>query len=288
MIGLYRRRALGNGAAIAFAAASTALGLGFLGWILWTTLSRGISAIGVPLFTRISAHGEDGGLANAIVGSGIINFMAILFAAPIGVMAGAWLAEYAAHSRLGAMIRFMNDILLSAPSIVLGLFVYVVVVLPMTAWSNGAVSFSAFAGALALALIALPVIVRTTDEMLRLQPMTLREAALSLGVPQWKLTSQVLLRAAGSGILTGILLALARVAGETAPLLFTAFGNNYMAFGPLEKMASLPTIIYQYTNDPNPAMHAIAWAGALMITLFVLALGLLARWFLVRGHIRHD
>lgn len=288
MIGLYHRRAFVNVLAIVLATASTLIGLGFLASILWITLARGLVAFGMPLITRITADGAHGGLANAIVGSLIIDCMAILIAAPLGVMAGTWLAEYASRSRLGALIRFMNDILLSAPSIVLGLFIYMVVVLPMSAWSNGAVSFSALAGALALALIALPVIVRTTDEMLRLLPSTLREAALSLGVPQWKLTTQVLLRAAGSGILTGVLLALARLAGETAPLLFTAFGNNHMAFGPLDKMASLPATIYQYTNDPDPAMHAIAWAGALMITLFVLALGMLARWFLSRGHLRHE
>ncbi|HET8898667.1 MAG TPA: phosphate ABC transporter permease PstA [Rhodanobacteraceae bacterium] len=286
--GLYRRRRWRNTLAMLLAGGATLIGLAFLAWILWVTLSRGIAAIGAPLFTRITAHAEQGGLANAIVGSLLIDLMAILIAAPIGVMAGTWLAEFAARSRLGALIRFLNDILLSAPSIVLGLFVYVVVVLPMTAASDGAVTFSALAGALALALIGLPVIVRTTDEMLQLVPSTLREAALSLGIPQWKLTWQVLLRAAGSGILTGVLLALARLAGETAPLLFTAFGNNFMAFGPLDKMASLPTVIYQYTNDPNPAMHAIAWAGALLITLFVLTLGLLARLVLTRGKTHHD
>lgn len=283
----HRRRAIKNAIALVLAGTATLVGLGFLVWILGVTVARGIEAFGVPLFTRITAHAAEGGLANAMLGSVLIDVMAILMCAPIGVMAGTWLAEYASHSRLGTVIRFMNDILLSAPSIVLGLFVYVVLVLPMTAITDGAVSFSALAGAVALALIGLPVIVRTTDEMLRLVPSSLREAALSLGVPQWKLTTQVLLRAAGSGILTGCLLALARLAGETAPLLFTAFGNNYMAVGPLDKMATLPTTIYQYTNDPDPAMHAIAWAGALLVTLFVLSLGLLARSFIQRGN-RHD
>ncbi|HET9049160.1 MAG TPA: phosphate ABC transporter permease PstA [Chiayiivirga sp.] len=285
---LERTRRFKNALAVALACLATLLGLGFLASILFTTLQRGIAAFGTALFVRITAHGAEGGLANAMVGSVIIDLMAILIAAPIGVAAGTWLAEYAARTRLGAFIRFMNDILLSAPSIVLGLFIYMVVVLPMTAATDGAVSFSALAGALALALIALPVIVRSTDEMLRLVPASLREAALSLGVPQWKLTVQVLLRAASSGILTGILLALARLAGETAPLLFTAFGNNYMAYGPLDKMATLPTTIYQYTNDPDPAMHAIAWAGALLVTVFVLALGLLARTLVHRGSHRHD
>ncbi|HXD83395.1 MAG TPA: phosphate ABC transporter permease PstA, partial [Rudaea sp.] len=274
---VYRRRYAMNVVAQMLASAAALLALVFLVWILWVTVSRGVQAIGIALFTKITAYADQGGLANAIVGSFIIDMMAIVMCAPVGVLAGAYLAEYARGTRLGETIRFLNDILLSAPSIVLGLFVYVIVVLPMTAATDGAVTFSALAGSIALALIGLPVIVRTTDEMLQLVPSTLREAALSLGIPQWKLTVQVLMRAAGSGIVTGVLLALARLAGETAPLLFTAFGNNYMAFSPLSKMASLPAAIYQYTNDPNPALHAIAWAGALLITLFVLALSLVAR-----------
>ncbi len=285
---IYRRRYARNAVALVLGSLATGFGLVFLAWILWVTVTRGISAIGMPLFTKITAYADQGGLANAIVGSVIIDLMAIAMCAPVGVMAGAWLAEYARRSRLGETIRFLNDILLSAPSIVMGLFVYVIVVLPMTHLSGGSTSFSAFAGAVALALIGLPVIVRTTDEMLQLVPSTLREAALSLGIPQWKLTVQVLLRAAGSGILTGVLLALARLAGETAPLLFTAFGNNFMAYGPLDKMASVPTAIYQYTNDPNPALHAIAWAGALLITLFVLGLSLLARLLFAPRKMNHD
>ena len=285
---LYRRRQAINTLAMILSSAATLVGLLFLGWILWVTISRGISAIGMPLFTKITAYADQGGLANAITGSLIIDLMAIALCAPVGVLAGTWLAEYARRTRLGVVIRFLNDILLSAPSIVLGLFVYVVLVLPMTRLSDGNVSFSALAGAVALALIGLPVIVRTTDEMLQLVPATLREAALSLGIPQWKLTLQVLIRAAGSGIITGIMLALARLAGETAPLLFTAFGNNFMAYGPLDKMASLPVTIYQYTNDPNPAMHAIAWAGALLITLLVLGLSILARTLFARRSMPHD
>jgi phosphate transport system permease protein len=288
VITLHRRRQAFNAVALTMSGAATILGLVFLAWILWVTVSRGLSAISVNLFTKISAYGNEGGLANAIIGSLEINLMAIAICAPIGVMAGTWLAEYARASKLGATIRFLNDILLSAPSIVLGLFVYIIVVLPMTWASQGSTSFSAFAGAVALALIGLPVIVRSTDEMLQLVPGTLREAALSLGVPQWKLTVQVLVRAAASGILTGILLALARLAGETAPLLFTAFGNNYTTFDPLDKMASLPVTIYQYTNAPDPKLHAIAWAGALLITLFVLAMSLLARLFVSRNKVSHD
>lgn len=286
--GIYRKRYVLNILALSLSGVATLLGLTFLAWILWVTLSRGISAFSARLFTKITAYADQGGLANAISGSLIIDLMAIAICAPIGVLAGTYLAEFASRTRLGATIRFLNDILLSAPSIVLGLFVYVIVVLPFTTLTHGAVTFSAFAGAVALALIGLPVIVRTTDEMLQLVPSTLREAALSLGIPQWKLTLQVLMRAAGSGILTGTLLALARLAGETAPLLFTAFGNNYMTFKPLDKMASLPMTIYQYTNDPSPAMHAIAWAGALMIALFVLALSLLARLFFSRKKVSYE
>ncbi|MEO5623069.1 MAG: phosphate ABC transporter permease PstA [Dokdonella sp.] len=285
---IYRRRHAFNIVALVLSSLATLLGLTFFAWILWVTISRGISAIGIPLFTKITAYADQGGLSNAIVGSLIIDSMAVLMCAPIGVMAGTYLSEYASRTKLGATIRFLNDILLSAPSIVMGLFVYVIVVLPMTALTHGSTTFSAFAGSVALALIGLPVIVRTTDEMLRLVPSTLREAALSLGIPQWKLTTQVLMRSAGSGILTGVLLALARLAGETAPLLFTAFGNNYMTYDPLDKMASLPASIYQYTNDPNPELHAVAWAGALLITLFVLGLSLLARLFLTRTRIRHE
>lgn len=285
---VYARRHTVNVVALCMSAFATVLGLVFLAWILWVTLKSGLSAITPSLFTKITAYADQGGLANAIVGSLIMDVMALLICAPIGVLAGTFLAEYANRTKLGATIRFLNDILLSAPSIVLGLFVYVIVVLPMSNFTHGQVSFSGIAGAIALALIGLPVIVRTTDEMLQLVPGTLREATLSLGVPQWKMTIQVLMRAATSGIVTGVLLALARLAGETAPLLFTAFGNNFMTVHPLDKMASLPVAIYQYTNDPNPALHAIAWAGALLITLFVLTLSLLTRMLFSRHKVRYD
>ena len=285
---LQLRRRLTNRLMLALGACATTLGLLFLAWILWVTLSRGFVALGPRLFTGITVHAERGGLANAIVGSLMMDLLALVLCAPVGIAAGAYLAEYALRARLGAVIRFVNDILLSAPSIVLGLFVYVIVVLPLSRASNGAMSFSGLAGAIALALVGLPVIVRSTDEMLRLIPATLREATLALGIPQWKLTLQVLLRAAASGIATGVLLALARLAGETAPLLFTAFGNNFMSLDPLDKMASVPVAIYQYTNDPNPALHTIAWAGALLITLFVLALSLATRVILHRHAHRHE
>jgi phosphate transport system permease protein len=284
----YARRAITNVIALMLGALATAIGLVFLVWILWVTLSHGLHAIHLNLFTKITAYADQGGLSNAIVGSLIMELMAILMCAPVGVLAGTWLAEYANHTKLGSTIRFLNDILLSAPSIVLGLFVYVIIVLPMSNMTHGSISFSGFAGSLALALVGLPVIVRTTDEMLQLVPGTLREAALSLGIPQWKLTVQILIRAATSGIITGILLALARLAGETAPLLFTAFGNNFMTVHPLDKMASVQVAIYQYTNDPNPAMHSIAWAGALLITLFVLALSLLTRLLFSRKKVSYE
>jgi phosphate transport system permease protein len=285
---LYLRRRITNVVALGLSMLATLVGLLFLAWILWETLRQGIGALNLKLFTRITAYGEDGGLANAIVGSAIIDAIGILIATPIGVLAGAWLAEYANRTKLGESIRFLNDILLSAPSIVLGLFVYTIVVLPTTALTGGSTTFSGFAGGVALALIALPVIVRTTDEMLRLVPATLREAALSLGVPQWKLTLQILMRAARSGIITGVLLALARISGETAPLLFTAFGNLYTSFNPMDKMASLPQVMYQYANQYGDSIHALAWAGAFLVTMFVLLLSLLARLVLSRNKVSHD
>ncbi|HUB89648.1 MAG TPA: phosphate ABC transporter permease PstA [Dyella sp.] len=288
MSAVYARRAIINVVALALSGLATLIGLVFLVWILWVTAQNGLGALKLTLFTKITAYADQGGLSNAIVGSLIMDLMALLICAPIGVLAGTYLAEYASSTRLGSSIRFLNDILLSAPSIVLGLFVYVIVVIPCTELTNGRITFSGFAGSVALALIGLPVIVRTTDEMLQLVPGTLREAALSLGIPQWKLTMQVLMRAAFSGILTGVLLALARLAGETAPLLFTAFGNNFMTAHPLDKMASMPVTIYQYTNDPNPALHAIAWAGALLITLFVLALSLLTRIMFSRKKVSYE
>jgi phosphate transport system permease protein len=228
--------------------------------------------------------GDDGGLLNAIFGSILMSVLGILFGAPIGVLAGTYIAEYARSrwsARLGETIRFVNDILLSAPSIVLGLFVYTLVVAPMG-------HFSALAGAIALAFIVLPVVVRTTDEMLRLVPAQMREAALSLGVPQWKVTVQVLYRASLPGIVTGILLALARISGETAPLLFTALNNQYWTSDILQPMANVPVVIFQYAMSPFDAWHTLAWAGAFVLTVFVLLVSIAARAIVAKSRIVHD
>jgi phosphate transport system permease protein len=279
---LYLRRRLANGLAMLFAIAAAVFGLFWLVWILWTTVSKGMTAMNLDLFTMMTPPPDErGGLLNAFFGSALISVLAIAIGTPIGVLAGTFLAEYANHTRLGNTIRFINDILLSAPSIVLGLFVYAIVVVPMG-------HFSAFAGAIALAFIALPVIVRTTDEMLRLVPVQMREAALSLGVPQWKLTVQVLYRAALPGIITGVLLALARISGETAPLLFTAYSNQFWSVDLNAPMANAPMAIFQYAMSPYESWNAIAWAGAFVVTLFVLALSLVARAILLRNKVRND
>jgi phosphate transport system permease protein len=279
---LYLRRRLANGLAMLLAIAAAVFGLFWLVWILWTTISKGMSAMNLDLFTMMTPPPDErGGLLNAFFGSALISVLAIAIGTPLGVLAGTFLAEYANHTRLGNTIRFVNDILLSAPSIVLGLFVYAIVVVPMG-------HFSAFAGAIALAFIALPVIVRTTDEMLRLVPVQMREAALSLGVPQWKLTVQVLYRAALPGIITGVLLALARISGETAPLLFTAYSNQFWSIDLNAPMANAPMAIFQYAMSPYESWNAIAWAGAFVVTLFVLALSLVARAILLRNKVRND
>lgn len=281
---IYRKRALKNRMAMLFSCAATLFGLLWLVWILLTTIIKGGSALSLSLFTEMTPPpGSSGGLANAFYGSALMSFVALLIGTPIGLAAGIWLAEFARHSKLGNTVRFINDILLSAPSIVLGLFVYTGVILPMSALSNHQIGFSAFAGSLALALLVIPVVVRTTDEMLQLQPSTMREAALALGVPQWKLTLQIVLRAAKAGVVTGVLLALARITGETAPLLFTAFGNQFWSSDILKPIASVPVVVFQYAMSPYEDWHSLAWAGALVLTLFVLLLSLLSRLILLRN-----
>src|SRR5688572_4602980 len=283
--GLYGARRVKNIVAQVLATIATIFGLFWLTWIVWTTLRNGISALDLDLFTKMTPPpGDDGGLLNAIFGSVLMSLLGVVFGAPIGVLAGTYLAEFARtrwSARLGETIRFVNDILLSAPSIVLCLFVYTLVVAPMG-------HFSAFAGAVALAFIVLPVVVRTTDEMLRLVPAQMREAALSLGVPQWKVTVQVLYRASLPGIVTGILLALARISGETAPLLFTALNNQYWTTDISQPMANVPVVIFQYAMSPFEAWHKLAWAGAFVLMSFVLLVALIARAVVSRSRIDHE
>ena len=274
---IYLKRRIANAATMVLSGLATIFGLFFLTWILWTTLSKGIDAIGPHLFTQMTPPpGEvSGGMLNALVGSFMMCLLAVLLAAPIGIAAGTYLAEYVNHHWLGDTIRFVNDILLSAPSIVLGLFVFTILVQP----TGG---FSGYAGAIALGFIVLPVVVRTTDEMIRLVPTQMREAALSLGIQQWKVNTQILYRAALPGILTGILLALARISGETAPLLFTALNNQYWNTDMTKPMASVPVVIFQFAMSPFEYWNKLAWAGALIVTLFVLFISIFARVVLAR------
>lgn len=276
---IYIKRRIVNFVTMVLSSLATLIGLFFLTWILWTTLSKGIGAMGPHLFTQMTPPpGEtSGGLLNALVGSFMMCMLAVLMAAPIGIAAGTYLAEYVNHHWLGETIRFINDILLSAPSIVLGLFVYTLVVQPLG-------GFSGWAGAIALGFIVLPVVVRTTDEMIRLVPVQMREAALSLGVPQWKVNTQILFRAARPGILTGILLGLARISGETAPLLFTALNNQYWNTDLSKPMASVPAIIFQFAMSPFEYWNTLAWAGAFIVTLFVLCVSVTARIILTRNN----
>jgi phosphate transport system permease protein len=282
---LYRARRAKNIAAQVLATLATLFGVFWLVWIVWTTLSNGLAALDLNLFTQMTPPpGEEGGLLNAIFGSILMSLLGVLFGAPIGVLAGTYLAEFSRTrftARLGETIRFVNDILLSAPSIVLGLFVYTLVVAPMG-------HFSALAGAISLAFIVLPVVVRTTDEMLRLVPAQMREAALSLGVPQWKVTVQVLYRASLPGIVTGVLLALARISGETAPLLFTALNNQYWTTDLMQPMANVPVVIFQYAMSPYDSWHTLAWAGAFVLTVFVLLVSVAARAIVSRSRISND
>ena len=278
----YGIRRAKNLVAQALAILAAIFGLFWLVWILWTTLHNGLASLNVALFTQMTPPpGESGGMLNAFYGSAVMSGLGILFGAPIGVLAGTFLAEYSQKTWLGETVRFVNDILLSAPSIVLGLFVYTLVVARMG-------HFSALAGAISLAFIVLPVVVRTTDEMLRLVPAQMREAALSLGVPQWKVVVQVLYRASLPGIVTGILLALARISGETAPLLFTALNNQYWSTNLSAPMANVPVVIFQYAMSPYDNWHTLAWAGAFVLTLFVLLVGLIARALVARNRIVHD
>jgi phosphate transport system permease protein len=267
----YRRRLLLNRFNLAMSLATMAFGMLFLFWIVAVLVQNGYSALSPALFTKMTPPpGSSGGLLNAIVGSLLIVGAATFISTPIGILAGIYLAEFGRDGWLARATRFINDILLSAPSIILGLFVYTIVVLPSQ-------HFSGWAGSLALALIAIPVVVRTTENMLRLVPSSMREAAVALGAPMWKVIVMVTLKAARGGVITGILLAIARMSGETAPLMFTALNNQFWSADMNGPMANLPVVIFQFAMSPFDDWKALAWAAALLITLAVLGLNILAR-----------
>ena len=268
----HRGRKRMNFIALTLSLLAMAFGLFWLAWILFETIRLGIGGLALSVFTEMTPPpmAENGGLANAIFGSAVMVTLATMLGTPIGILAGIYLGEYGQRTWLGSAVRFINDILLSAPSIVIGLFIYAVVVAPLK-------GFSGFAGVLALALIVIPVVIRTTENMLSLIPNSLREAAYALGTPKWKVIASVTLKAARAGVVTGVLLALARIAGETAPLLFTALSNQFFTLGLGEPMASLPVTIFKFAMSPYENWQKLAWAGVFLITLGVLALNILAR-----------
>jgi len=278
-VGKYTRRKRVNAIALTLSLAAMAFGLVWLIWILVETVRLGLGGLTLSLFTQMTPppQAEDGGLANAIFGSVTMVTLATLIGTPVGILAGIYLAEYGQKTWLGSVTRFINDILLAAPSIVIGLFIYSVVVARMK-------SFSGWAGVLALALIVIPVVIRTTENMLALIPNALREAAYALGTPKWKVIMTVTLKAARAGVLTGILLALARIAGETAPLLFTALSNQFWTSDLSSPMASLPVTIFKFAMSPYENWQKLAWAGVFLITIGVLILNILARTFLRNRH----
>ncbi len=271
MLTLYARRRLINALSLGVSILAMLFGLFWLGWILWTLLANGLQGLNLNLFTQMTPPpGSQGGLLNAIAGSLMMTFIATLIGTPIGILAGTYLAEFGQRGWLAPATRFINDVLLSAPSIVIGLFVYEIYVIKIG-------HFSGWAGAFALSIIVIPVVIRTTENMLRLVPNTLREAAAALGTPQWKIINFVTLRAARAGILTGILLAVARISGETAPLLFTSLNNQFWSSDLNQPMANLPVVIFQFAMSPYADWQSLAWAGALLITVSVLTLNILAR-----------
>lgn len=268
---VYRRRLWLSRFNLTMSWLTMAFGLFWLGWIFYTLFYEGLSGLGANIFQLDTPPpGMEGGLRNAIWGSLMITFFGLLIGTPVGIMCGIYLAEFGRRSKLAAATRFMNDILLSAPSIVIGLFIYGLVVVRQG-------HFSGWAGSLALSLLVVPVVVRTTENMLRLVPDSLREAAYALGTPKWKLVSMVTLRAAKAGVLTGVLLAFARISGETAPLLFTALNNQFFSHNMNQPMANLPNVIYQFAMSPYQDWHALAWAAALLIALTVLSANIAAR-----------
>jgi phosphate transport system permease protein len=264
-------RKVGNVLALCLSFAATLVGLACLGAILWTLLARGVAGMSVQLFTQMTPPpGSAGGLLNAIYGSVVMTVVGIFIGAPVGILAGTYLAEYGRDSRLSSVIRFVNDVLLSAPSIIVGLFVYEVLVVRMG-------HFSAIAGAVALAIIAVPVTVRTTEDMLRLVPQGMKDASTALGAYPWRTITSIAYPAARSGIVTGLLLAVARVSGETAPLLFTALNNQFWSKDLNAPMANLPVVIFQFALSPYKNWQQLAWSGALLITLSILTLSVAAR-----------
>lgn len=273
-VNIYKKRQRMNTIGLLLSMTAMAIGMLALLWILFVLLSKGFASISFTLFTSSTpAPGsEGGGLANAIVGSLLMVGFCALISTPVGVLAGIYLAEYGDRSKIASITRFVTDIMLSAPSIVIGLFVYAILVAQIK-------HFSGWAGTLALSLIAVPVVVRTTENMLRLVPTTLREAAYALGAPKWKVSLAVILRAAKSGVITGVLLAIARVSGETAPLLFTALNNQFFSTNMNAPLANLPVVIFQFAMSPYENWVDLAWGGALLITFAVLGLNILARVF---------
>ncbi|HEX4370764.1 MAG TPA: phosphate ABC transporter permease PstA [Rhizomicrobium sp.] len=269
--GLYLRRRIANNVFIVLSVAAALFGLIWLAFILSALLSQGVAALSPILFTHSTPPpGQPGGLLNAIIGSLLMSVLAVVLGTPIGLFAGTYLAEYGKHTNFAFVVRFVNDILLSAPSIVTGLFIYEIVVLPIG-------HFSAWAGALSLMVIVIPVVVRTTENMLILVPSGLREAASALGAPMNHVIRAVSWKAAQAGIITGVLLAIARISGETAPLLFTALNNQFLSFNLNAPMASLPAVIFQFALSAYDDQHRLAWAGALLITAAVLAFSIIAR-----------
>jgi phosphate transport system permease protein len=267
----FARRKLVNKLALGLSLTAMAFGLFWLIWILWETIRLGIGGLSLAVFSQMTPPpNEAGGLANALFGSFVMVMLATFLGTPVGIMAGVYLAEYGAKSRLASVTRFVNDILLSAPSIVVGLFIYAVVVARFK-------SFSAIAGVLALALIVIPVVIRTTENMLNLIPSALREAAYALGTPKWKVILRITLKAARAGVVTGVLLAVARISGETAPLLFTALSNDFWSTDITQPMASVPYTIFKFAMSPYENWQKLAWAGVFIMTVTVLALNILAR-----------
>jgi phosphate transport system permease protein len=269
--GNLRKRRIIAALALGASGLATLLGLAVLAAILWTLFSRGVAGLSLQVFTQTTpAPGSSGGLINAIFGSIVMTLLGLGIGAPIGIMAATYLSEYGRGEQLSTVIRFINDVLLSAPSIVIGLFVYTLVVLSMG-------HFSAIAGAISLGIIVIPVTVRTAEDMLRLIPSSMRQASAALGAQPWRSITRVVYPAARSGLLTGILLALARISGETAPLLFTALNNQFWSTNLSQPMANLPVVIFQFATSPYKNWQSLAWTGALLITLFVLALSIIAR-----------